>query len=366
MEKVKKILLLHVPMSICNFRCHYCYLAQRDECYQGIQPVMKYTPQEVAKALSSQRIGGKAFINICAAGETLLTKNIDLYVEELLQEGHYIEFVTNLSVTSVLDKFLQMDSALLNHLEFKCSFHYLELKKKGLLETFASNVNKVWNAGASANIEITPSDELIPYIDEVMEFSLKHFGALPHLTIARDDRTTGIDYLTELTDTEYERVWSRFDSGFWRFKRSIFGKKQDEFCYAGKWSAYIDLSTGIMHQCYCGKELGDVFANPSESFFEDAIGKCGMPHCFNGHALMTLGLIPYATNVHYGEIRDREKKDGTHWLQPEFRSFVDSVCVDSNKTYGLVKKKMVFMKHDFKEVKEKIKRHVKNRIEKWY
>ena len=33
-----------------------------------------------------------------------------------------------------------------------------------MLEQFALNVQKIWDAGASANIEITPSDELIPYI----------------------------------------------------------------------------------------------------------------------------------------------------------------------------------------------------------
>ena len=31
-------------MSICNFRCHYCYIAQRPVHFQGIQPEMEYTP----------------------------------------------------------------------------------------------------------------------------------------------------------------------------------------------------------------------------------------------------------------------------------------------------------------------------------
>ena len=74
--------------------------------------------------------------------------------------------MTNLSYTPNLEKFLSWDKELLKHLEFKCSFNYLELKKKGLLDVFADNVNKIWAAGASANIEITPSDELIPFIDE--------------------------------------------------------------------------------------------------------------------------------------------------------------------------------------------------------
>ena len=237
MEKIKKILLFSIPMSICNFRCHYCYLAQRPEHYQGIQPKMKYTPQEVAQALSYERMGGSCFMNFCADGETLLTKDIDLYVKALVEQGHYAEVVTNLSVSNMLDKFLNWDKELLKRLEFKCSFHYLELKKKGLLDRFADNVRKIWAAGASANIEIAPSDELVPLIEEIKEFSLKNFGALPHLTILRDDRTDGIDYLTNLSEKEYDRTWRVCGSSVWEFKRSLFGKKQKGFCYAGAWSA---------------------------------------------------------------------------------------------------------------------------------
>lgn len=331
MDKVKKLLLFRIPMSICNFRCHYCYLAQRDESYQGEQPVMKYSPSEVAKALSLARVGGPAYMNFCADGETLLTKNIAQYIKALVEEGHYAEVVTNLTVTKVLDEFLAWDKNLLKRLEFKCSFHYLELKRLGLLDVFAENVKKVWAAGASANIEITPSDELIPYIQDVKEFSMKHFGALPHLTIARNDRTECIEYLTKLSMEEYDKVWGEFESDFWKFKKSIFGVKQESFCYAGSWSLYIDLTTGEAMPCYCGESLGDVFANPEAPLPERPIGKCPIAHCYNGHALMTLGLIPNVTGVGYGDIRDRRKHDGTTWLQPELKAFFNTKCEESNE-----------------------------------
>ena len=91
-------------MSICNFRCHYCYLAQRPESYQGVQPEMKYSPEQVAKALSKKRLGGSAYINVCADGETLLTRDIEVYMRKLAEEGHYIEFVTNCTITPVLKR----------------------------------------------------------------------------------------------------------------------------------------------------------------------------------------------------------------------------------------------------------------------
>lgn len=334
MDKIKKIILFRIPMSYCNFRCSYCYISQREKHFQGIQPEMKYSPQQVAKALTEERIGGKAYMNFCADGETLMTKDIDLYVKALLEEGHYAEVVTNLTITPVLEKFLSWDKELLKHLEFKCSFHYLELKKRGKLEAFAENVKKIWEAGASANIEITPGDDLIPYIDEVKTFSMKHFGALPHLTIARDDRTSEINYLTELPISEYDKVWSQFDSEFWRYKKSIFGVKQEGYCYAGAWSLYIDLSTGQAMQCYCGKSFGDVFANPEKPLMKIPIGKkCKISHCYNGHALLTLGLIPNATAVCYGNIRNRIREDGSQWLQPELLSFFNSKCMETNSEF---------------------------------
>ena len=34
MESIKRIILINVPTSICNFRCNYCYLTHRDEYYK--------------------------------------------------------------------------------------------------------------------------------------------------------------------------------------------------------------------------------------------------------------------------------------------------------------------------------------------
>lgn len=366
MDKVKKLLLFSIPMSICNFRCHYCYLAQREECYQGIQPKMRYSPEQVRKAMSKERIGGTAYMNFCADGETLLVKDLDKYVKELVEEGHYAEIVSNMTITPMLDKILAWDRALLSHVEFKCSFHYLELRKRNLLEKFAENVNRAWKAGASITVEVTPSDELIPYIEELKAFSMKHFGALPHLTIARNDRKKSIDYLTDLSMDEYDKVWGAFNSDFWKFKKSIFGVKQTEYCYAGLWSLYIDLTTGEATSCYCGPRLKNVFANPNEPIDYQPVGKCPLAHCYNGHALMTLGAIPGETKTCYGDIRDRKRLDGTNWLQPELRAFFNTKLEDSNIPFSEVKKMSYRIKKQYRQgrtiplkVTTKVKRLIK-------
>lgn len=338
MESVKKLIMLKIPTSICNFRCSYCYLSHREDAYKGLQADMKFTPEQVATALSRKRMGGICFINACADGETLLTKNIDAYFKALVEEGHYLEIVTNLTITSMLDRILSWDRELLKRVEFKCSFHYMELKKRNLLNVFADNVQKIWDAGASANIEMTPSDEWIPYINEVKKYSMMHFGALPHISVARDNRTKNIEKLTNLSEEEFKNTWKSFDSEFWRFKYQIFGVKQTAFCYAGLWSLTVNLGTGDAYACYY-EPIGNIFLDSDLPLPEKPVGKCPIAHCFNGHAFLTFGLIPHYTKTGYGDIRNRIKKDGTEWLQPELKAFFNTKLIDNNKEWSLVHKK---------------------------
>lgn len=330
MDKIKKIVLCAIPTSICNLRCRYCYLSQRNESYGGEQAHFLYSPRYVGRAFSKQRMGGSCYFNFCADGETLLTKGIEQYIYEILQQGHYAEIVSNMTVTPVIDRILSWDRDLIRRITFKCSFHYLQLLERNLLQTFSDNVNKVWNKGCSANIEITPDDELIPYIDEVKEFSIKHFGALPHLSIARNDNEEH-DYLTNLPIEEYDQIWSQFDSGFWEFKKTIFNQKRCEVCYAGSWSIYVNLATGNTVQCYKSRYSQNIFKNINKPIDFIPICKCMDSHCYNGHILLTLGCIPEFTGTKYGDIRDREKIDGSHWIQPQMKNFLNTKLEDSNK-----------------------------------
>lgn len=345
---MKRAILLSVPCSICNFRCSYCYLTTRPEAYQNRQPDYGYTPEHVARALSQKRLGGAAYINICADGETLLAENIDKYVYELLREGHYVEFVTNLTASSVLDRMLSWDKKLLKRLGFKCSFHYIQLLEKGMLDTFAANVQKIWEAGASASIEITPHDELIPYLEEIKEFSWKSFKALPHITIARDDSTSDIRYLTKLSLEEYDRIWSAFDSDFWRFKKDIFMIRRKEFCYADEWLLYVNLATGEAKQCYKSNYSQNIFSDLDKAIDFVPIGKCKQPHCYNGHMLLTLGCIPDFTSVGYGDIRNRKGPGGEQWMTPEMIEFLNGKLYETNgKRYAAVKQRILLLKNEY-------------------
>lgn len=331
MDKISKCILIGVPTSICNLRCRYCYISQKQENFSetGTQANLQYSPDEWAKALSKKRLGGACYINICGGGETLLTKGISQYIYCLAKEGHYVEIVTNLTVTKVINEILSFEQDVLDRITFKCSFHYLQLKERNMLDIFTNNVKNIWAHNCSANIEITPDDELIPYIDEVKDYSLKHFGALPHLTIARNDLNNQ-EYLTNLSLEQYDKTWTQFDSSFWRFKKEIFNIRRNEYCYAGAWSLYINMENGKTTQCYRSNYSSNIFEDIDKPVDFVAIGKCKEAHCYNGHALLTLGCIPNFTSVCYGNIRDRVRPDGTHWIQPKMLAFLNSKLEESN------------------------------------
>lgn len=81
------------------------------------------------------------------------------------------------------------------------------------------------------------------------------------------------------------------------------------------------------------------------------ICKCQTAHCYNGHALLSAGLIPELSTPGYGDLRDRERTDGTHWLQPGLHAFFNTKLTDDNKELGGLGKLMCkaqYMIEDYK------------------
>lgn len=332
MDKIKRYLECYIDTETCNFRCGYCYIAQKEKFKNKICKFKK-TPEEIRNALSKERLGGTCLINFCAGGETLLSEDVIPVIKALLEEGHYLMVVTNGSLTGRFKELMQFPESLKKRLIFKMSFHYLELKRLKMLDVFVNNVNQIKNGGASYTIEITPSDELMPYIDELKTFCLDHFGALCHTTIAREDISGNINHLSQLSFEDYIKTWSVFESNLLNFKKDIFYKKRKEFCYAGDWSIYINLTTGDYKQCYSERKIGNIYNKKPLKFC--AIGnRCKIAHCYNGHAFLTLGTIPEMKTPTYASLRDRNEC----WLQPEMREFISSKLVESNKEYSRCKK----------------------------
>ena len=339
MDKIKRYIECHVPVTTCTLRCSYCYITQH-RLFEGPLPAFRYSPEHVRKALSKERLGGPCLINLCGAGETLLAKEVVEYARAFLEEGHYVMIVTNGTISKRFDDIASFPAHLNKHLFFKFSYHYLEFQKRGLFDVFFNNIRKVRDAGCSFTLELTPSDDAIPYIDEIKQRAIAELGAPNHVTIARDERTKNrLPMLTQLSRQDYIDTWKTFNSALFDYKLTIFGHKRREFCYAGDWSFCVNLATGKMKQCYRTYYRADIFRDISRPIPFRAIGNCCKEqHCYNGHSLIVLGDIPSQSTPTYAQLRNRQSLDGSEWLRPEMKSFMSTRLKESNTEYTFWKK----------------------------
>lgn len=347
MDKVKRFFDCYIPITTCNLRCSYCYVAQQG-LFKAQPPKFEHSAAEIRRALSVKRCGGKCIINLCAGGETLIAHEVVDIIHELLAEGHYVMVVTNGLLTERFEEISKFEPALLKHLFFKFSFHYLELKRLNAFDSYFANVNRMKKAGCSFTVELTPCDEEIPLIPEIKQTCMKYMGVLCHVTVGRDENDPyhRLPHLSKLDWEDYIKTWSVFDSALFDFKTSIFYKPRKEYCYAGVWSAQIHLGNGALTQCYCGRVLQNIFENPDEPLRTEPIGHhCTMAHCTNGHAFLTLGVIPELPTVTFAEVRNRTFADGTEWLQPEVKAMFSSHLEESNREFTPAEKTIKEIKH---------------------
>ncbi len=338
-NKIKKFIECHIPVTSCNLRCHYCYITQKG-LWKNKKVEFKYPIERIRKALSCKRLGGVCLLNLCGGGETLIPHETVEIAKAFLEEGHYVSIVTNGTISKHIDEILQFPSELLSRLFFKFSFQYLELKRTNQMQKFFENIKNCKNKGCAFTVEITPNDELIPYIDEIKEVSLKELGALPHITIARVDTDPKKPILTTKSKSEYKAIWETFDSDMFKFKLPLYDIKIKDFCYAGDWSFCVNLGTGIMSQCYKSKIHKNIFEDIEKPIEFCAIGNnCREPHCYNAHSFLLLGNIPNKyQECTYAKIRNRICLDGSEWLTPNVKEFFSSKFQESNHEYGKTQK----------------------------
>lgn len=331
MDKMKRFIDCSVNTFACNLKCHYCYVAQNYLFTQKV-PKFKYSADVVGKALTKERLGGTCMFNICATGETLIPGGVIEYTKAILAQGHYVMVVTNGMLTKRLEEIAQFPEDYRKRLFFKISYHYLELKRLNKFEHFFSNIELIKKMKASFTVEVTPTDELIPYIDEMKEITLKHLGALPHITVARDESKPDYPLLTKLSREDYIKTWGQFDSMMFNFKIKVFGEKRREYCFAGNWTYTLNLLTGTMKQCYKTNYFANIYKHLDKPLKFVNIGHgCKAPHCHNAHAFLCFGAIPELDTPFYYELRNRVCADGSEWLQPEMKAFMSCKLKDENE-----------------------------------
>lgn len=333
-ELIKRFIDCNVPTQVCNLKCPYCYVGQV-EGFSGKIRTIEHTPTEVRAALSKKRMGGIIFINFCGTGETLLGDEILPIVHEVLKEGHYVQIVTNGTISRRFDELIGWDKELLSRLLVKFSYHYSEFLRLNLLDVFFDNVTRTRAAGCSVSVEITSGDGMVPYIDEMKEICLKKTGALPHVTVARNNASSTLKLLTEYSESGYENIWGKFNSELFDLKMKLYGKKIKEYCYGGEWTFYLYLSNGDLKQCYKGEVIDNIFEDITRPIHFKPIGKgCPEPYCYNGHAWMTLGCIPGMDIPTYADIRNRVTADGGAWLTERAKAFFSHKLEENNIIYN--------------------------------
>ena len=342
MDKLSRLVNVYVPVKACTFRCHYCYITTHRQ-FSSDLPRFKYSPERIRAALAQKRLGGCASIVFCGGGETLLPPEIPSYLLAVLDEGHFVTIVTNGSVFRAFDIIAKFPQEYFERIFFKFSYHHLELKRLGLLNRYFDNVRRMRDLGASFTLEVTPNDELIPFIGEVKETCMREVGAWPHITVARDERVmASLPILTNLSRADFVDTWSVFDSELFRVKMSVFGKRIPSFCYAGDWSVYFNLGTGMMNQCYCSFCQHDIVKDVSLPIPFKAIGHyCLFPHCYNAHTFVPYGILPSAVDSFNDLERNRVCSDGTEWLKPRFKAFMHQRLCDNRPQYSLPKRLVV-------------------------
>lgn len=347
MDKIKRFITCHIPVYACNFRCSYCYVGQHQNAYKNGVKDFCTSPENIALFFSRERTGGSCYFNLCGLGETLLHPQLIPLVSLLTSNGHYVDIITNGVISNKFDELIEILSEYQKqHLFIKFSFHYLELKKRGLLETFYENIKKCEKSQISYTVEITPHDELIPYIEEIKKESLNVLGSLPHITVARNEESRDISLLSKYSKKEYQETWSVFNSTLFDFKLKIFNEKRKEFCYAGEWSLSVNLLTGDYNQCYCGKKLGNIKDLYKPINFSP-IGACPLPHCFNGHAFLSWGNIPDIEAPLYADERNRIVSTEIEWLQPSCKDFFSTKLYENNTRLPSKLEKKIYSKNKF-------------------
>lgn len=331
---MKRFIDIYVPITRCNLNCHYCYVPQL-QMRNSKEIPFNYNAEYIGKALSVDRLGGICHFNICGLGETLIPDEIIDITKAILEQGHYIMIVTNGLITKRFQQFAEFPDEYKKRLGFKFSFHYLELREKNLLEHFFDNIELVRNNGLSFSLEMTPSDELEPYIDEVKDVCMEHVGAYCHVTIPRDMTKSGIVLLSKHSFEDFYKIWSTFNSDMFEFKASLWEHKREEFCYAGAWSGLLNIGNGVLSQCYCSYGVQNIFDDLNKKIKFRPVGNvCDMPHCYNSHSLLGLGCIP-SIKGNYSLERDRvDQRNGKHWLNDEMRAFLAERLEDENEEYS--------------------------------
>ncbi len=344
-----------LPTTQCNIACEYCYIIQEKRRNMEQIP-LEYSVENMRNALSLERLGGICYFSICGTGETFLQKECVPLVKALLEEGHYVNVTTNGTITSRINELLDINPKFLHRLHFSFSFHYLELKKRGLVDIFFDNVNNVKKHGCSFFVQVNLYDGYIPYIQEIKYVCVNKVGAMPQVAATRfepdGDVKSNIKLHTKLSKDEYVKIGQGFQSPLFEFTMQNFNQKRKEFCYAGDWSFNLNLKDGNLKACYHSGKIQNIFKDTNKPIQLQAVGKhCNSLYCINSSHFLSLGCIPELDTPPYVELRNRPEAD---WYNDEMGKVLGEQFKETHKEYSVIRKVESNIRESIRKIKRKI------------
>lgn len=349
-ERLVRFFECIIPVTICNLKCDYCYVIQRNNRSMK-KAELKFSPEHIGKCLTKERLGGMCYFSLCGAGETLSQPEIVDIAYNILKQGHIVNITTNGTLTKVFERFKDLDQTLLNRLHFSFSFHYLELKRLNKLDTFFKNVNFVKSIGCSFIVQINLTDSYLPYLEEIKKLCIDNVGAMPQVAATRKESKgfVKVDLHTSLSKEEYEKIGKEFDSPLFDYTMKNFNVKRKEFCYAGDRSGCLNIATGALKKCYGDPLPQYIFDNPDKPIKFEAVGNnCYSKFCFNSSHFISLGVIDNLDNdITYSGLRDRENAS---WFNETTREVLSKKLIGNNKEYIGLKKLLINFKNRLKNM----------------
>lgn len=343
-----------LPLTVCNIKCSYCYVVQEGR-RKNEKSNLKYSPEIIGKSLSKERLGGCSLISITASGETLIEPQLPNIVMQILKQGHFVNITTNGTLSKQIKELLDCTKGFHDHIHVSFSFHYVELLKKNLIDIFFENIKTVRDSGCSILLQINLSDEYVPYWNEIKRICKEKVGAYPQVALTRDESGGTYKIMTKImSDKEYIEKGKEMSSPLFDFTCKNFMVKRHEYCYAGYWSAKLNLATGIMTGCYGNGFKQNIFENPDEEIKFRPIGtNCCFQYCFNSSHFLSQGIIPELLPLpSYGELRNREE---ANWYTPLMKQFLYSQFEMTNEELSFCKK----VYYDFINVVDRVKSYLK-------
>jgi hypothetical protein len=341
-DKYKIFIECVVPGTSCNLKCPYCYVTQLSNSTKKTMIQYHYSPNIVGKALSQKRIGGCAYINVCGAGETLLSQKLPEYIREILLQGHYVNIYTNGTVNGSFELFSRFPSELLERLSFSFSLHWLELLRTNLLQDFFNNFNKMKTLGCSVVCNMVLDDSYFSHTEEIKASCLKNIGAYPQISFPKKANKK-TDYTELCSDRKTtEEIGGTFNSPYFDFTKIYFNYNRKKFCYAGAWSFILNLENGNVAKCYQHAVMQNIFKNIDRKIKFEAVGNRCCAKCCGGGLLLPQGLVPELDICSYIELKDRPE---AHWYTERFKEFLSQQLMENHEEYTPTKKLTVNILH---------------------